>query len=169
MLPKTVMTDDVVTHLPQGGYLVIPSHILDTLSKYRQRNSSQPESGGTFIGCFRQGSDDGPISIEIVSYTEPSKMDSASRYGFVRKSKHHIQKVFNAWKRSGRDLTYLGEWHTHPENDPTPSSVDISNWEKNLKGKTAILMIFGMETDWIAFWDGSIITELPPLIPDQPI
>ena len=41
---------------------------------------------------------------------------------------HHT--VDAVWKASRQSQNYLGEWHTHPENDPTPSSTDIKIWKK---------------------------------------
>lgn len=162
---------DFVTPLPSGGYLVVPTHLMKCISKYRQTAADQPESGGILIGCYRQAAlPDGaysPISIELVSCSEPSGSDWAHRFGFNRKGKHHIQKAVNAWKKSRQEQTYLGEWHTHPEANPTPSSVDLLNWRRNLRGKLAILIISGIETDWIAFWNGASAIQLPPLSPDD--
>ena len=37
------------------------------------------------------------------------------------------------WQVSARIFPwshYVGEWHSHPESDPTPSSLDLSEWRK---------------------------------------
>ncbi len=33
------------------------------------------------------------------------------------------------WKESGRKITYVGDWHTHPEAIPTPSYTDKSTFK----------------------------------------
>ncbi len=38
---------------------------------------------------------------------------------------------------------YLGEWHTHDQKNPVPSSIDINNWEKiEQRNKVAPEMYF---------------------------
>jgi integrative and conjugative element protein (TIGR02256 family) len=36
--------------------------------------------------------------------------------------------VIEAWIRTSGTLDYLGEWHTHPEDTPRPSSIDRQQW-----------------------------------------
>jgi integrative and conjugative element protein (TIGR02256 family) len=35
-----------------------------------------------------------------------------------------------AWGESGGSRNYLGEWHSHPEDVPAPSDIDIENWHR---------------------------------------
>uniref|UniRef100_UPI003CED28D9 Mov34/MPN/PAD-1 family protein n=1 Tax=Enterobacter cloacae complex sp. 280C5 TaxID=3395861 RepID=UPI003CED28D9 len=39
--------------------------------------------------------------------------------------------------RSDGFLVYLGEWHTHPEDFPQPSSTDLRSWRTGLKDDRA--------------------------------
>lgn len=33
------------------------------------------------------------------------------------------------WKDSKGLVRYVGEWHTHPQNYPAPSSIDLTEWQ----------------------------------------
>ena len=61
--------------------------------------------------------------------TVPQSTDRRTRFSFFRSKKHEaIAK--ERWQAEASTLAYLGLWHTHPEDSPTPSSVDRSDWEQ---------------------------------------
>lgn len=163
MLPKKL---DYYTRLPTGGYLLISSSVMDVLHAYKQLSIHDHEAGGTLIGVYRQNSPSDPMDIEITDCSKPISPDRRTRFGFHRQGKHHRAKIFSAWRRSKCEETYIGEWHTHPEEKPSPSSMDIKDWERNLSGRTAILVIIGTTTDWLGYWTGSKAVHLDPLIID---
>jgi integrative and conjugative element protein (TIGR02256 family) len=63
---------------------------------------------------------------------------------------------------------YIGEWHTHPENFPSPSSVDVSSIMDSFKRndrplKDFILMaIVGREDIYWGFYDGIELKRVYP-------
>lgn len=38
---------------------------------------------------------------------------------------------------------------------PSPSFEDVRHWESKLSGKESVLLIIGIDTEWIGFWDGN--------------
>lgn len=108
-----------------------------------------------------------PPHIEITDISEPGLNDLRTRFSFVRKGKHHRYLVTKAKIKSNNDIDYLGEWHTHPEVNPLPSSIDIYHWKKNLKGRHATLIIIGIESIWIGYWNGQKVTHLPKVKLDR--
>jgi integrative and conjugative element protein (TIGR02256 family) len=76
------------------------------------------EAGGVLLGLRRDP------HIEVVSATLPSEGDERRRYRFCRASKGHQRAASRAWKDSGKLIDYVGEWHTHPEDWPSPSRLD---------------------------------------------
>jgi integrative and conjugative element protein (TIGR02256 family) len=150
---------DLVAQLPSGGYLVMSSNLLEKLHQYRQLSPNNHEAGGILIGNVRISTDKNKAieiqHIELTNCTFPKPPDTRSRFSFHRRSKHHVQQTNYAWKRSGKQQTYLGEWHTHPEPDPLPSINDLRGWQRKLNNRKVILIIIGQATDWIAYWDGS--------------
>lgn len=62
---------------------------------------------------------------------------------------------------------YMGVWHTHPQNDPIPSSVDWNDWNETLKtDKTACEYVFfiiaGISSIrvWVGEFETNEITEI---------
>ena len=118
----------------------------------RQLDSSADEAGGMLIGRLIVGTKD----VVIDEITMPTKRDHRGRYLFMR-SRWPAQKLINdVWKSSNGTLNYLGEWHTHPEDNPFPSQQDSKNWHKI--SKTAfyhqgflLFLIVGRQT--ITAWE----------------
>jgi integrative and conjugative element protein (TIGR02256 family) len=87
--------------------------------------------GTMTLGDLRQGR----IVVErpdviVETVTVPSVDDRRSRFTFFRARKPTQAAINAAWKASGGTQNYLGEWHTHPEDHPTPSWVDRRDWQR---------------------------------------
>jgi len=140
---------DLTFEIDTDSFLIVPLSLIEQLEKYRQLSSNDPEVGGTFSGIYR------PPHIEITNFTAPQKTDLKSRFRFIRKSRKHIETVVKRWESSKGIETYLGEWHTHPEDKPTPSQLDIEEWQTKLpKGSMKFLLIVGRKTNWYGLWNG---------------
>lgn len=110
---QTVFFDD-------GTILYIEDKVLKKIFKYAQVKPFDLEAGGVLLGkCFQNRNE-----YIISDVSEPSILDKRTRFNFVR-SKKHAQAVINrTWKKSGGYINYIGEWHTHPETNPSPSQID---------------------------------------------
>lgn len=88
------------------------------------------ESGGILVGVLN------PVhnSIVITDITEPYSQDKRTRYRFQRMENGHQEAMNRLWEQSNYKKTYLGEWHTHKQEQPQPSNIDIKNWIK-ISGK----------------------------------
>ena len=101
--------------------LAISSDVIEKLYKYKQVNKSDNEAGGILLGRIKYDYS----KYELIDISEPCNRDKRSRFSFIR-NKNKAQKIINkAFKDSDGVVQYMGEWHTHPEVHPTPSSVDI--------------------------------------------
>ncbi len=158
-LESAVFAPDLNTELVLNrgdGLIVIETAVLQILHKYRQCHHRQPEQGGVFIGEIRSP------HIVITHVTEPGPHDLASRFGFVRKKRHHQTIVDELWQTSGGYLIYLGEWHTHPESIPTPSGTDLkmiqTQFKKNKINEPFLLLIIqGTKELYVGLYDGNEI------------
>lgn len=169
-----VKKNDLFTLLPGGGFLILPIDVLDKMKKHAQKLENDFEAGGLIIGALRQKKEErfllnSPPHIEITDISEPGLKDLRTRFSFVRKGKHHRLLVNKAKTISNNNIDYLGEWHTHPEANPFPSSIDIFHWKKNLKGRHAVLIIIGIESTWVGYWNGKKVIHLPKLKLDTSI
>ena len=105
--------------------LIIKKEIILELSNYRQITVHKNENGGMLIGSKLLHDN----ILEINDMTHPLIEDSFSPTTFKRSNSHN-DILKEKWKKSNHTKMYLGEWHTHPQDIPSPSSVDIDNWVK---------------------------------------
>ena len=99
--------------------LIIESELLEKLYSYVQVGSA-PENGGVLLGKKDVESE----TYFVTDLSVPSSKDIKGIFSFIR-NKDVTQKLIDQrWKDSDGIENYLGEWHTHPEMQPTPSSVD---------------------------------------------
>lgn len=57
-----------------------------------------------------------------------------SENGFASIALHvnELQNIIDEkWESSNREITYLGDWHTHPDRNPKPSIIDKFTFLKN--------------------------------------
>jgi integrative and conjugative element protein (TIGR02256 family) len=115
--------------LPDNKILCIRPEALEKMNKYRQLKWSDKEAGGILIGRILV--EDGNYIIDDVS--EPMPLDKRTRTRFSRKQEGHQEYFNDVWDREDGRCFYLGEWHTHPERVPVPSSIDRNDWDRLLK------------------------------------
>jgi integrative and conjugative element protein (TIGR02256 family) len=128
-----------------GNLVVIMSDVVHLFKKFQQLLPTTPESAGVLIG-ERRGK-----HIVITDISIPGKGDSCSRYQVDRKGEHHQKKVDESFIKSNKTKHYLGEWHTHPEKQPTPSALDYKSWSKiHINNEKVVLIIVGQHGLWVA-------------------
>jgi integrative and conjugative element protein (TIGR02256 family) len=125
------------------------SEVISKLTEYLQNDLGKPESGGILIGYSLETGDH-----SITDITVPGKGDRQSRYSFVRSVKRAQNILDMHFKKSKGKKIYLGEWHTHPEDNPHPSSIDKNSiLERIRKDKihsdTIFMVICGTEAIYI--------------------
>lgn len=148
-----------------GGYNIFFSqNALNDIKNYKQDKKEKNESGGILLGQVLNQ------NIYVLKYSDPCKFDKSTRYSFER-DKKNAQKIINReFTESNGKTIYLGEWHTHPENLPTPSNQDLKmikeQFRKNkLNEKFLILFILGTQDFYIGIYNGKeIISKTLPLI-----
>ncbi len=99
-----------------GQRLVLLPAVVAHLCSYRQRNPHSFEAGGQLFGRVQEQ------TIFIEEATGPRTADRRSRYGYRpdrRKEQLEIDEKFTL------GLSFFGDWHSHPEAMPTPSTTDI--------------------------------------------
>jgi integrative and conjugative element protein (TIGR02256 family) len=140
------MTETELTFTDNFGcLLVIMPSVVDKLLSYRQMDSVSNEAAGVLIGERRES------HIVVHEISEPGEGDVRRRCFVDRRGLHHQVAVNEAFTRSSGRLQYLGEWHTHPENHPSPSALDLETWRRNLIAQEQmVLVIVGRKEIWAA-------------------
>lgn len=139
--------------------LLVEDPLLASLAPYRQLASFEPEAGGILMG-YRRGA-----HIHITEATFPSKDDVRNRFRFFRHANHHQSIALQRWEDTDRTLDYVGEWHTHPEDAPVPSHIDLKHWREIAVGRRCpmVFVIVGRRSNWIGVGHFDQIHQVSPL------
>lgn len=145
------------------GQLVITEAVCNVLWQHRQTGPKQHEAGGILLGRVY------PTHTVIERLSTPSAEDRSGRYFFER-SVAKAQRIVNeAWKESGGEVIYLGEWHTHPEQVPRPSDTDRRLIRRMLSDSKMeidrlFLVIVGLHGWYVACQNETTLTALTPIL-----
>lgn len=139
--------------------VIVTDLVTSKILSYRQFGINDPESGGILVGKIFDW------VIRLSDCSVPTKFDRRGRFNFVRSAKSAQLFVDKKFKRSkGREI-YLGEWHTHPEDYPKPSVLDLSDFRKTIKDgvlNSAVLfmIIVGLKGVYVGVYENrSLIRE----------
>ena len=101
--------------------ILIPRSLVDELGEIS--DTARPLETGGFLCGARRGRD-----LEVTSRTLAGVVDIASPVSFERRSPHHAREIAALWGQSSGHLALIGDWHSHPVGDGTPSSTDKKAW-----------------------------------------
>ncbi|KJY80295.1 hypothetical protein TW74_05845 [Vibrio nigripulchritudo] len=104
--------------------LRVNKQVYECWLKHRQMKRKDTEQFGVLIGSRTEGES----NIWIDRCTTPKKKDISQRTRFVMKDPFHQETIAKAFKQSNSELGYIGTWHTHPQNVPVPSIIDLNDW-----------------------------------------
>jgi len=146
-------SDSLVYARSHGGRIKLSAEVIASVQSFVQNDRHKPESGGVMLGRYILDSQD--VVIDKMSF--PMSGDRANRFTFFRNKKAHQQIIDREWEASNRTCTYLGEWHTHPEQRPVPSCIDLFNWKRKLKKDvfdSDFLFFLIVGTSEMRMWEG---------------
>ena len=147
---KATFKKGLLYQLPTTGFLLIESDVVEKINGFRQLGK-QGESGGFLIGYNR------PPHLHITDITTPFNADISTRYRFVRQDPLHIKKMRALHLKTYGHLNLIGEWHTHPQEPPHPSSIDRLTWSEitvKRKKQPTIFIIAGTSSFWVSHATG---------------
>lgn len=130
--------------IDDGGKILIEPNVIELICGFCQHEARRPESGGILLG-YRRGN-----HLHIVDATAPQPNDQRRRFQFFRRDINHQKVAIRRWELSGNLMDYVGEWHTHPEAEPTPSSLDMEEWGKICCARQTSMAFL------IAGWNGAL-------------
>lgn len=147
---RRLTSGHVVWGTNEGACGSLSPDLIGKLFSWSQKRFYLKEAGGLILG-YVDSDTNGLLAEEI---TVPGPGDLRSRTSFFRSERH--QREAENWNRitNGRG-TQLGLWHTHPEANPTPSTIDLNDCGSVLKnGKFdcngLLYLIVGTHT--IGYW-----------------
>lgn len=122
----------MIFQFKKNGKIKISRSTVNRLLEYVQDENGKLEAGGVLLGRYLIDSE----NIIVDRITVPMVGDSRERNYFKRHQKRHQKVIEKAWEDSGGTCNYLGEWHTHAERYPIPSSLDKREWKRKLQEDT---------------------------------
>jgi integrative and conjugative element protein (TIGR02256 family) len=119
---------------------------LATFDAHRQRRFLSREAGGQLFARVRKN------DWDIITATGPRAGDRRGRFSFWP---HRASEQGEIFEHHARGLDYVGDWHTHPEDTPNPSTDDLTSIAEVVRRSTHhlpgfLLLIVGRR----AFPDG---------------
>ena len=142
-----------------GGVFEFSQPALAILASHRQLSASAAEAGGVLLGRFIVSSQD----VVVDEVTSPTRYDKRWRFFFKRAKRSAQARVEEAWRESQGTRNYLGDWHSHPEDNPTPSCIDTRGWKKTLRkahveSEALFFVILGRTT--VRVWEGTVAGQV---------
>lgn len=137
-----------------GHRIIVKNRVFKTFRKYI-KGKAENEAGGILLGYVYKN------CSEIINITVPNKYDSFGQNFFIRSKRGAQPRINKAWSKSNGGVIYLGEWHTHLEAGPKPTSIDKEMIYDSLK-KTRMeidflfLIIVGLKN---TYWVGKQMKE----------
>lgn len=98
--------------------ILFDDSVINHLSEHRQIRRDY-EVGGQLFAKF---SESGCLRIEKV--TGPRDIDVKKRFFYKPDKKNEQAEILSLFLEG---YHYVGDWHTHPEKQPHPSSTDVNN------------------------------------------
>lgn len=123
--------------------LIIEDEALSGIYKFNPINYKH-ENGGVLLGKFNKKEN----TYIITNISTTNSEDKKGKFFFIRNKKQAQTVINQYWRKSNGKINYLGEWHTHDEQYPTPSCVDkqlvkqmLNN--KNIEIENVFMIILG--------------------------
>ncbi len=126
-----------------GTVIHFSAEVIEHFAKHRQLGRIKTEIGGQLFARFTGG------EVRVVRATGPKAADKRGWTWFMpdlRQQNVEIQQLFQ------EGLHFIGDWHTHPQREPTPSSWDTDSmkdsFQKSRHQLKAFLMVIVGRADF---------------------
>lgn len=146
------------------GDVVFAPTVLARFDQHRQRRAWSREAGGQLFGTLATG----VVRVEVA--TGPRRRDRRGRW-FYWPRRHIEQNEIVEHFRNG--LHYLGDWHTHYEEQPAPSGPDVDKIQEIFRAsdhdlRALLLIVVGRLNPpqglWVGMTDGRELRKLVPRV-----
>jgi len=134
--------------IPESDQILeLSPSVLNVFRTHRQVDS-YPEAGGLLFAEFCLP------TIVIKEATEPNKKDKRGKSSFIPCRSIQRKLISQRFKLG---LHFVGEWHTHPEHNPSPSRIDLNSMHDSfVKSKheldAFVMIIVGSPKPDLCLW-----------------
>ena len=99
-----------------GQSLIFAKTVIDHLCSHRQIGWFSTEGGGQLFARIEESE----VRVEVA--TGPRRSDGRWRFSYVPDRTAEQDEIANYYAQG---LHFIGDWHTHPEQCPSPSNIDL--------------------------------------------
>ncbi len=144
--------------------ILIESAVVHHLVNHRQLLPENPEVGGQLFGIFEKD------RVRVSLATGPRHGDQGSRFSFFPRRSQENAEIKRCFRMG---LHYLGDWHTHPECNPSPSSIDLASmvdcFRKSKHQLSHFIMLIVGQDElpnhwWVSAHDAGRAIRLKPIV-----
>lgn len=107
-----------------GETVIFTENVLRHFDQHRQRHIWHREAGGLLFA------DIADKTITVVEVTGPRRTDYRARYLYMPDRRAEQREINELYVRG---LHYIGDWHSHPQRLPSPSSDDRRTMASRVK------------------------------------
>jgi integrative and conjugative element protein (TIGR02256 family) len=138
--------------------IIFTDSFCTVLKGFMASHTHKSEAGGILLGQVVER------SIYVLQLSFPNLFDKVNRHEFIR-DKNAAQIIIDfSFYNSVNKTIYLGEWHTHPEDNPSPSPQDhkmiASQFLNNqINEDFLLLLIIGYKKAYIRLITGKAILQ----------
>ena len=118
-----------------GQKLAFADNVLARFRRYQQMRWWHREAGGQLFARVRDG------WIEVAEATGPRRTDRRSRTSYEPDPRAEQREID---ERFPLGLHFVGDWHTHPEDRPSPSLIDTRSTAEGVRRSFHSLHAFVM-------------------------
>lgn len=130
--------------------ICIPERVIAAMCREADRRFPK-ESGGVLLGYVDP---DNAKQVEVLKQIGPGPDARHETHRFEPDGEWQARRIAAAYENSGRLVTYLGDWHSHPRGGQMPSALDRSTARKIAESSEAraphplIVIAHGGPTAW---------------------
>jgi integrative and conjugative element protein (TIGR02256 family) len=130
-----------------------------------QLNAYAQHEGNELCGVLT-GSQVGEYRFRISKVSPPCVVRNG-RYRCELDAAQGNDFIIQDYEVSGQTRFYIGEWHTHPENNPQPSQADYDSIVKSfalaqLSAPLLVMIIVGTKDIYYGVYNGSVFEKIEP-------
>ncbi|WP_022668996.1 Mov34/MPN/PAD-1 family protein [Desulfospira joergensenii] len=115
--------------------LIINENVISHFYRHRQIKFWHKEAGGQLFAKIEKKR----VIVDLA--TGPHRKDLRSVFGFIPNKKRLISEINQLFNKG---FHYVGDWHTHPQDIPKPSQLDINSMRSCFQESTHELEYFIM-------------------------
>lgn len=122
----------------QSKKIFISKNVMDIFKLFEQQTECSTEACGILMCSIEKDSN----SVYINYATTPHSNDIRKYSYFFLKDEKHQRELNLIHKKSDGTVFLCGTWHTHPEDKPVPSKLDIDEWKRFAQGNHGLIENF---------------------------